>query len=102
MLDNTTVNGVMDMATVDNSRQRVVNGLTLNGTVNINNNGILSFEGTQALGGSGSVVLGSTGAGNRIDAGRQRHHHHRLRRHGARPQRQHRRGSSISAAPRPW
>ncbi|MQM29339.1 MAG: hypothetical protein CRU78_01825 [Candidatus Accumulibacter phosphatis] len=64
--DNTTVNGVMDMATVDNSRQRVVNGMTLNGTVNINKNGILSFEGTQTLGGSGSVVLGSTGAGNRI------------------------------------
>jgi hypothetical protein len=66
-LDNTTVAGVLDMATIANSRQRVNNGLSLNGIVNINSNGILGFEGTSTLGGTGSIVLGNTGAGNRID-----------------------------------
>ena len=66
-LDNTTLAGVLDMSTVVNSRQRVVNGLTLTGTVNINGNGILSFEDTSTLGGTGTIVLGSIGAGNRID-----------------------------------
>ncbi|MBN8454256.1 choice-of-anchor D domain-containing protein [Accumulibacter sp.] len=66
-VDAATVSGVMDMSTVGNSRQRVNNGLTVNGTVNINQNGILSFEGTGTLSGTGSIVVGSTGAGNRID-----------------------------------
>jgi len=66
-VDAATVSGVMDMSTVGNSRQRVNNGLTVNGTVNINQNGILGFEGTSTLAGSGSIVLGSTGGGNRID-----------------------------------
>ncbi|MBL8391738.1 MAG: choice-of-anchor D domain-containing protein, partial [Candidatus Accumulibacter sp.] len=66
-VDAATVSGIMDMSTVANSRQRVNNGLTVNGTVNINQNGILSFEGTGTLAGSGSIVLGSTGGGNRID-----------------------------------
>ncbi len=64
-LDATTVNGTLDMATVTSSRSRVVNGLTLNGTANINNSGILSFEGTQTMAGTGTIVFGSS-AGNRI------------------------------------
>jgi hypothetical protein len=64
-LDATIVNGTLDMATVSGSRNRIVNGLTLNGTANINNGGILSFEGTQALAGTGTIVFGSS-AGNRI------------------------------------
>jgi|JI10StandDraft_1071094.scaffolds.fasta_scaffold01355_3 hypothetical protein len=66
-LDATTIGGTLDMATLVNSRERAVNGLTVNGTVNINNNGILSLEGGQALAGNGSIVFGNTGAGNRLD-----------------------------------
>jgi hypothetical protein len=67
VLDATTVTGTLDMATLGSSRQRVNNGLVNNGRIDLNNNGILSFEGTQTLSGSGSIVFGSTGAGNRID-----------------------------------
>ena len=66
VLDGTRITGVVDMATVANGRERVVNGLTLDGLLNLNLNGILSFEGDNTVGGSGSVVLGSTGASNRI------------------------------------
>jgi hypothetical protein len=66
-IDAVAINGTMDMATIANSRQRVNNGATLNGTINLNSNAILSFEGTSTLGGSGSIVFGNTGTGNRID-----------------------------------
>jgi hypothetical protein len=66
-LSGVTLNGNMDMATNGASRQRVVNGLTLGGaTVDINRNGILSFEGTSTLAGTGTIVFGATGPGNRI------------------------------------
>ncbi|MBK9956570.1 MAG: choice-of-anchor D domain-containing protein [Rhodocyclaceae bacterium] len=66
-LDAATISGVVDMASVATSRQRVNNGLTNNGTININQNAILSFEDTQTLSGTGSIVFGNTGGGNRID-----------------------------------
>lgn len=66
-LDGVALNGTLDMASVLSNRNRVVNGLTLNGTANLNNFGILSFEGTQTLGGTGSIVFGSSSVtGNRI------------------------------------
>ena len=65
-LDATTVDGTLDLTTT-NARERIVNGLTLNGTVNINNNGSLSFEGTQTLAGTGTINFGATGTGNSID-----------------------------------
>ncbi|MCB1966014.1 MAG: hypothetical protein KDI64_08210, partial [Candidatus Accumulibacter sp.] len=65
-LDGTTLNGTLDLATAV-GRERVVNGLTLNGTAALNNNSILSFEGTQTVAGGGSIVLGASGASNRID-----------------------------------
>jgi len=65
-LDATTVTGTLDMATAFSSRERVINGLTLNGTVNLNSQAMLSFEGTQTVGGNGTIVLGDAGPANRI------------------------------------
>ncbi|MBL8359401.1 MAG: choice-of-anchor D domain-containing protein [Rubrivivax sp.] len=65
-LDAVTLSGTLDLA--GGGRERVANGMTLSGgTININNNGILSFEGNGTLGGSGTIVFGATGAGNRLD-----------------------------------
>ena len=66
-LRGVTLNGVLDMATTLNSRERVVNGMTVNGEIDINRNGILSFEGDNLLDGNGTVVFGDTGFGNRFD-----------------------------------
>ena len=63
-LTGVTLNGVLDLASAT-SVERVFGGLTLNGTVNINNNSVLSFNGDQTLGGTGSLVLGNTGGSNR-------------------------------------
>jgi hypothetical protein len=59
-----TFNGTLDLATATGI-ERVAGGLTLNGAVNINNNSVLSFSGDQTLSGTGSIVLGNTGASNR-------------------------------------
>ena len=63
-LDGVTFNGPLDLASAT-SVERVVNGLTLNGTINVNANSVLSFGGDQTLGGTGTIVLGNTGASNR-------------------------------------
>jgi hypothetical protein len=65
-LDGTTIDGTLDMASIANSRERVVNGMTLDGLLNLNQNAILSFDGDNTVNGSGSIVLGNTGASNRI------------------------------------
>ncbi|MGE0857833.1 MAG: beta strand repeat-containing protein, partial [Gammaproteobacteria bacterium] len=65
-LDASTIGGQLDM-TAGNARERVQNGLVLDGVVAIDNGGILSFEGNQTLGGSGTVEFGTAGAGNRLD-----------------------------------
>jgi hypothetical protein len=44
---------------------RVINGMTVNGTLNIDNSSLLNMEGDQTLAGTGSVVFGA-GANNRI------------------------------------
>jgi hypothetical protein len=64
VLTGVTLNGTLDLAT-GTSIERVVGGLTLNGAVNVNSNSILSFVGDQSLDGSGTIVLGNTGASNR-------------------------------------
>ncbi len=64
-LNAVTLNGNLDLA-AGTGVERVVNGLTLNGAININSNSILSFEGTQALSGNGTITLGATGGSNRI------------------------------------
>ena len=63
-LNAVTFNGPLDLAS-GTSIDRVTGGLTLNGTISINNNSVLSFNGDQTLGGVGSIVLGDTGASNR-------------------------------------
>ena len=63
-LNGATVNGPLDLAT-GTGIERVLNGLTLNGTINVNNNSVLSFSGNQTLAGNGNIVLGNTGASNR-------------------------------------
>ncbi|MEP6780705.1 MAG: choice-of-anchor D domain-containing protein, partial [Gemmatimonadaceae bacterium] len=64
-LDAVTLSGTLDMASTTGS-ERVLNGLTLNGNVNVNNNSVLAFQGTQTLGGNGSIVFGNTGSSNAV------------------------------------
>jgi len=65
-LSGVTVTGgsAVDMASTATTA-RVINGMTLNGTVNVDSTSLLNFEGTQTLAGSGSIVFGSA-ASNRI------------------------------------
>src|SRR5579871_3649831 len=65
-IDNLTVNGNMDLAS-STGIARVTNGLVLNGTASINNNSILAFQGSQTLSGSGDILFGATGSGNRLN-----------------------------------
>lgn len=66
VLSGVTLNGTLDMATSTGIEQ-VSNGLTVNGAVNINANSALVFAGgTQTLGGTGTITLGSYGGSNRI------------------------------------
>src|SRR5262249_40549926 len=62
-LSGTTLNGDITMTSL--SSERMVNGLTLNGTANVDASSILDFQETQSTSGSGSIVLGA-GANNRI------------------------------------
>ena len=64
-LNGVTLNGKLDLAS-NTAIERVVNGLTLNGNININNNSILSFQGDQTVGGTGTINLGNTG-GNAVN-----------------------------------
>ena len=59
-----TSGSTIDMATAQ-ATGRVINGMTVNGTVNINNNSLLNFEGDQTLSGNGSIVFGGVG-NNRV------------------------------------
>ena len=59
-----TAGSVIDMASAT-STARVNSGMTLNGTVNVNNSSLINFEGDQTLGGSGSIVFGPLG-NNRV------------------------------------
>ena len=64
ILSGVTLNGTLDLAS-GTGVERVVGGLTLNGSINVNSNSVLSFAGSQTLGGMGTIVLGNTGANNR-------------------------------------
>ncbi len=67
-LDNVTVNGVIDLTTVANSRERIINGATINCAINIANGGILSLDsqntttGNQTIGGTAVINLNDPGA----------------------------------------
>jgi hypothetical protein len=66
ILSGVTFNGLIDVATLANSRERIGNGMTLNGAVNIANGGIVSLDSTlgaaNSIGGSGSFNLNDAGA----------------------------------------
>lgn len=66
-LSDVTVDGTIDMATAASSIRLAGSGVALanGGTINIDNSSVLVSNGTTALTGSGSVVLGATG-NNRI------------------------------------
>ena len=64
-LDGVTLNGDMNMAHAQVS-QRVTGGLALNGTINVGSGSYLSFQGSQTLTGSGSVVFDSN-TSNRLN-----------------------------------
>jgi len=63
-LDTMTVNGDLDLTGASSANATIVNGLVLNGTAFLGNQintttwGYLSFAGSQALSGSGQVLLG--------------------------------------------
>ena len=65
-LSNVTLNGVLDMSTVANARQRVTGGMVLDGSINIANGGILSLDSTsvanQTLSGTGTINLNDAAA----------------------------------------
>ncbi len=64
-LSGLSATGNLDLATTPGI-ELVTNGLTLNGTVQINNSSILDFEGSQTLQGNATIVFGASGAGNRL------------------------------------
>ncbi len=67
ILDGVTLNGLMDMASIASSRQRLVNTNTINGVVNIAGGGILSLDASTPAG--NAVVVNGTGVINLNDAG---------------------------------
>ncbi len=56
-LSGTTVNANIQLL---NNSATVLNGLVLNGTIILSNGNSLSFDGTQSLGGNGTIVFGSS------------------------------------------
>ena len=72
-LDGLTLNGTLDMSSQGNSRERIVNSATINGAVNIANGGILSLDSAssarrnQTLGGNATINLIDAGARLAID-----------------------------------
>ena len=58
------VGGIIDLASAT-SLVRSEGGMTLNGTINIDNSSDLVFNGTQTLSGTGQIVFGATG-NNRV------------------------------------
>jgi hypothetical protein len=66
-LSAVTLNGTLDMASIGASRERIVNGLTLNGSINLGGSVILSIDNAshaaaQTLSGAGTVNLDGPGA----------------------------------------
>ena len=67
-LNTATLNGALDLASAT-SIERVTGGLTLQNaaTISVNNNSVLAIEGSQTLGGTGNILFGATGSGNRLN-----------------------------------
>ena len=64
-LTGVTLNGLLDMTSATGS-ERITGGMTLNGSINVNANSTLVFDGTQTLGGNATITLGNTGGSNRV------------------------------------
>jgi hypothetical protein len=62
-LSGVTVNGNLNLSAAGD--ERVLNGLVLNGTASIDSGGVLAFQETQMLSGSGTILFGSTNS-NRL------------------------------------
>ncbi|MEO7114946.1 MAG: hypothetical protein ABIZ18_03730, partial [Caldimonas sp.] len=68
ILSGVTLNGLLDVSTSANARERITNGATINGTVNIGNGGILALDsvgtsgGNQTISGTVSINLNDPGA----------------------------------------
>jgi len=63
-LDGVTINGNLDLTAGSGVSVTIVNGLVLNGTATLGNQttwGYLNFNGSQTLGGNGTVVFGNSG-----------------------------------------
>ena len=65
-LAGVTLNGLLDLASATGI-ERIAGGMTLNGTVNVNANSVLAFQGDQTINGTGTITLGATGSSNRIN-----------------------------------
>jgi hypothetical protein len=67
-LSAVTLTGTLDATSIANARERIVNGLVLNGAINISNGGIVSLDssdttnGVQSITGNGSINLNDAGA----------------------------------------
>ena len=70
VLDNVKLNGLLDVQTNANARERIANGLTLDGSANVGNGGILSFDSSLTSGGSqtiaGNAIFNLNDAGARL------------------------------------
>ena len=65
-LSGVTFNGALDLAS-GTGIERIINGMTLGGTINVNSNSILAFQGDQTINGTGTITLGGSGGSNRIN-----------------------------------
>ncbi|GAB1391312.1 hypothetical protein MASR1M6_34940 [Rubrivivax sp.] len=66
VLDNTAFTGTLDLASAYGV-ERVVNGLTLNGAVNIGKASILAPQGNQTISGNGTIVFADGDVNNRLN-----------------------------------
>ena len=95
ILNNVAITGTIDLSSIANSRERIINGATINGAINIANGGILGLDSslttqvaTRLM--SGTAVINLNDAGARLSDRRYRLDHFGLGHHGTWPG-QHRR-----------
>ncbi|MBS0392025.1 MAG: choice-of-anchor D domain-containing protein [Proteobacteria bacterium] len=73
VLSGVTINGTLDVQAIANARNRIANGMVLNGTANVGNGGILSLDsaltsgGNQTLSGNATINLNDSGARLAVD-----------------------------------
>ena len=65
-LNGVTLNGKLDMAN-NTSIERITGGLVLNGTVNIAKASLLAPQGDQTISGTGNIVFADNNGGNRLN-----------------------------------